>query len=246
MRRIRFSCWLTLWVVAACSPGPSEPPVAVFAAASTSAPFHDLALRFEMDGRGRLQLYTDGTARLVLQVLQGAPVDVLATADEESMRRALAGDCATGAARVFAHNGLAIVTAPGNPLGIAGLEDLAREELTVLLCGPEVPAGRYAREALARAGVEVRSASDEPSVRAVLRKVELGEADAGVVYATDAEGSARRVDSLPLPAEHDVLATYAVAVFGCGQNRQGGQAFVDFLFSAEGQGVLREHGFAAP
>ena len=218
----------------------------VFAAASLTEPFGELARRFGALHPGReVELHFAGTPRLVVQVLEGAPADVFASADQPSMQRVLDAP-ARGGARVFATNRLAIVTPRGNPKGIEGLADLARTDVTLLLCGPEVPAGRYARHSLSLAGVSARSASDEPSVRSVLTKVRLGEADAGIVYATDARTAGGEVGVIEIPREHNVRGAYPIAVLPSGNGQATGRAFVDFVLSPEGQGVLRSFGFGAP
>jgi molybdate transport system substrate-binding protein len=177
--------------VAACLAGCAERPppgrtLMVFAAASLAVPFGSLAEAFgALHPDTDVELHCAGTPRLVVQIREGAPVDVFASADEPNMQAVADAGLVLGAPRVFARNRLAIVVPRGNPRGIRALADLARPAVTVLLCGPQVPAGRYARQALARASVEVHPASDEPSVQGVLTKVRLGEADAGIVYVTD-------------------------------------------------------------
>ncbi|MEZ5987686.1 MAG: molybdate ABC transporter substrate-binding protein [Planctomycetota bacterium] len=220
--------------------------VVVFAAASLAPAFGELATAYERRHAGtRVELHCAGTPRLVLQLREGAPADVLASADEPNMARVVDRHLVVGAPVVFARNRLAIVTAAGNPRGITGLADLARADLRVVLCGPDVPAGRYARQALAGARVAVSSVSDEPSVQAVVAKVRLGEVDAGIVYRTDV-AAREGVDMVPLPVEHDVVATYPIAVLASGGDREGGAAFVAFVTSADGQAVLRRFGFEVP
>jgi molybdate transport system substrate-binding protein len=219
----------------------------VFAAASLTAAFEALAKEFEARHAGaELDLHFAGTPQLVLQVREGASADVFASADEPNMRKVVEAGKAAAAPRAFARNRLTIVTQRGNPKGIRALADLARADLKVLLCGPEVPAGRYARAALARAGAAVRSVSDEPSVKGVVSKVHLGEADAGIVYVTDVASARDAVDAVPIPDEHNVVATYPIAVLGAGRSRTTGEAFVAFVLSPEGQGILRAFGFTSP
>jgi molybdate transport system substrate-binding protein len=245
-RLVALLCGLVL--TGSCSEAASGRSATVFAAASLTASFEALAQEFERRHPGsRLELHFAGTPQLVLQAREGAPVDVFASADEASMQRIVDLGLAVAPPAVFARNRLAIVTAPGNPHGIAGLADLGRSDLRVLLCGPEVPAGRYAREALARASVALRSLSDEPSVKAVVSKVRLGEVDAGIVYATDVPAGAEAgVDAVPIPDAQNVVATYPIAVLGAGSERATGDAFVAFVLSPEGRAMLRSFGFASP
>ena len=182
----------------------------------------------------------------MLQLREGAAADVFASADWSNMQRVVDQGAASAPARVFAHNRLAVAVAEGNPKGVAELADLAREDLTVALCAPAVPAGRYAREALRAAGVHVRSVSDEPSVRAVVAKIELGEIDAGIVYATDVEGARGTVAHARISESIDLVAEYPIAVLDRGRNRAAGAAFVSFVLSKEGTEILRSFGFATP
>ena len=224
-----------------------ESTATVFAAASLTAPFQAVAQAFEARHPGaRIELHFAGSAQLVVQIREGARADVFASADEPSMQRVVEAGHTAAAPRVFARYELCIVTPRGNPKGVEGLADLARDDVTVLLCGPGVPAGRYARQMLARASLVVRPASDEPSVKAVVSKVGLGEADAGVVYVTDAASARERVDAVHVPAEENVTATYPIAVLDSGDGGSTGAAFVAFVLSPDGRAVLESFGFAAP
>lgn len=225
--------------------------VRVFAAASLTQSFEEIATAFEaMHSDVKVELHCAGTPRLVLQLLQGAPADVFASADAKQMQRAFDGELARGAVKPFASNRLAIITEPDNPHGIQSLADLQRESVRVLLCGPKVPAGRYAREALAKAGVQIESRSDEPSVRAVVSKVQLGLVDAGIVYATDAVQSVAKSSESPhsvsIPALHNIVARYPIASLLAGSQPQLGEAFVAFVLGESGQRILASHGFGAP
>jgi molybdate transport system substrate-binding protein len=225
----------------------ASPRTMVFAAASLTEPFQELAHEFERGHPGiGVDLHFAGSPQLVVQIREGAPADVFAAADEANMQRVVAAGKTVGAPIVFARNRLTIVTGKDNPHGIASLADLARDDLRVVLCGPEVPAGRYAREALAKAGVQVRSRSDEPSVKAVVSKVRLGEVDAGIVYVTDAISAGDRVAAVAIPDEHNVVGSYPIALLGTGGQRDAGEAFVVFVASATGQSILARFGFAAP
>lgn len=235
-------------VAAACSESSAATRrLTVFAAASLEPAFDALATEFEERHPAvEVALHCAGTPRLVLQLREGAAADVFASADEVSMQRIEELGLLGSTAQVFARNHLTIVTRPGNPKGIRELADLARDDLRVLLCGPEVPAGRYARSALTGAGVNTRSVSDEPNVNAVLGKLRLGEVDAGIVYATDAVHAAPDIDAVAIAPAHDVSCTYPIAVLRAGGSSEFGEAFVAFIGSADGQAILRDFGFAAP
>lgn len=209
--------------------------VTVLAAAS-------LTEAFEVLGRDSdVRFSFAGSQQLAAQVEAGAPVDVVATADADVMahlgRAGLVDPPVT-----FARNRLAIAVAPGNPLRIQGVADLARRELKVVLADPSVPAGRYAAQALDRVGAHVKPVSLELDVKAVARKVAAGDADAGIVYATDVAPGAR----VDLPEADNVVATYPVAVVTATKNRRGAEAFVARLLGPPGRDALTARGFLLP
>ncbi len=235
---------LALSVLCACDAGASRRPLRVFAAASLAAPFTALEQAFEASHPGLdVQCNFAGSPQLVLQIEQGAAADVFAAADVVNMAKVQASGNAVGEPRRFARNRLAIVVAAGNPRAIQGLGDLARDGCKVALCGPEVPAGRYARQALAKAKVAVRSLSDEPNVHALVTKVRLGELDAGIVFQTDC--TATGIAAVAIAAEHQVVADYPITTLTAAAAVEAA-AFVDFVLSPSGQQVLAAHGFQAP
>lgn len=232
---------------AGCAPsaGTGGGPITVLAAASLSDPFSEIARRFEAAHRGnRVTLSFDASSALVRQVAAGAPADVVATADEAALAEVV-GARLVGAPVVFARNRLAIVVAGGNPHGVRAVADLARPEVVVVLCAPEVPCGRFAAQVLDRAEARVRPRSYEPNVKAVVTKVALGEADAGVVYRTDVGGhnALGNIESVAIPPEHNVVASYAIATVSSSKRRGPASAFVDYVRSAEAQAVLAQRGF---
>lgn len=245
------SCQLafaTFVAFAACSDGGAgtTPKAAmVFAAASLTAPFEVLTTEFESRNPGTdITLNLAGSPHLVMQIREGAPADVFASADEANMAKVTDAGLAAGTPVAFAKNRLSIVVRTGNPLRIAALADLARTDLRVALCGPEVPVGRYARQALAKAAVTVKSSSDEPNVKALVGKVALGEIDAAIAYTTDARIPG--VEAVAVTPEHDVVATYPIVVLTGGGARALAEAFVQFVLSERGRQVLADHGFLVP
>ncbi len=246
----RFVAVVFALVVAACgrpAAAPAAKPARVFAAASLTAAFTALAAAFEKESPGaRIELHFAGTPNLVMQVQQGERPAVFASADEANMQKLVDANVLVGAPRVFATNGLAVVVRAGNPSGIRQLADLAKPGTKVALCGPEVPAGRYARQALTRAGVHVQSVSDEPNVRSLVTKVQLGELDAAVAYRTDGHGLEGKVTIVDVAPEHDVVVKYPIALVRGAEVGDVGAEFVEFVLSPPGQQVLQSHGFRAP
>jgi molybdate transport system substrate-binding protein len=219
--------------------------VTVLAAASLTDAFEELAIAFEAEHPSAdVALTFDGSSALATQILEGVPADVFASADEVSLAKVVEGGAAAGGVVSFATSSLQIVVPLGNPLGIEGLADLGAD-LRLSLCAPEVPCGRYAAEAFARAGLEVPPASAEENVRGVLTKVALGEADAGIVYVTDVQANAD-VEGVDLPAAHRVSAVYPATVLAEAPNPDAAAAFVDLLISPRGQRILASHGFGSP
>jgi molybdate transport system substrate-binding protein len=221
--------------------------VSVFAAASLTEAFTKLGTDFHGRHQGAtVQFNFAGSPTLVAQLTQGAQADVFASADEPNMAKVSAAGLTAGPARIFASNRLEIVVEAGNPKHITGLADLAQPGLLVVLAAPAVPAGRYAGQALQAAGVKVTPVSQEVDVKAVVSKVALGEADAGIVYLTDVRAGGAKVAGVPIPDADNVVARYPVALLKGAANSPAGQAFVDYLLGAEGQKTLAGFGFTGP
>lgn len=218
----------------------------IFAAASLAAAFDELAEAFEaqhpaVDVR---PITYDGSSTLATQIEQGAPADVFASADEATMQRVVeAGLAAEPTA--FATNTLVLVVPAGNPGGVGGLEDLADRDLTVVLCAPEVPCGAASQTLLSNAGIEASVDSAEQNVTAVLTKVAAGEADAGLVYVTDA-ATTDDVEAIEPAGADDVVNTYPIVALDAAVDAEVAAAFVAFVGSDEGQAVLAGLGFGAP
>lgn len=238
---------LALVLAASAAAPAAAATVTVFAAASLTGVFTAAAKAFEAAHPGtNVQLSFAGSSTLVQQVLEGARADVLATADESTMAKVVAAGATAAPPQIFARNRLAILVAKGNPKKIQGLADLGRSGLVLSLAAPTVPAGKYAAEAFAKAGVAVPKASQEVDVKGVVTRVSLGEADAGVVYTTDVRAAGDRVEGVTIPDAHNVDARYPIAALKGGENAAGGAAFVAFVLSPAGQRLLADAGFAAP
>ena len=243
---------LSLLLVTSCggSTAPAAPTagstakqtLTVFAAASLKEVFTNLGAAFQQSHPGTAVTFSfAGSQTLTAQIQQGAPADLLATADAASARSVAAELVTTPT--ILARNRLAILVAPGNPLHLSGLADLARPSLKVVLAGPTVPAGKAARSALKAAGVAVKQVSDEPDVKAVVAKVRLGEADAGIAYATDARAAKGAVVGLDLPGVSNV---YPAAVLKRATHATLAAEFLAYLVSVEGQTVFQSYGFLPP
>jgi molybdate transport system substrate-binding protein len=221
--------------------------VVVFAAASLTEAFTEIGEAFEAAHPDvSITFNFAASSELVAQIVEGAPADAYASADLSNMAKLTDAGANAGEPVVFAGNRSEIVVAPGNPLGIDGVADLADPDLVVVTCAPEVPCGSYASQIFDLAGVEVTPDSYEENVKAVVTKVRLGEADAGIAYATDVAAAGGDADGVPIPTDVNVVAEYPIAVTTEATNPDGGQAFVDFVLSDTGRQILTGFGFSSP
>jgi molybdate transport system substrate-binding protein len=221
--------------------------VLVSAAASLTDAFVAIEEAFERaNPEIEVVLNFGGSASLREQILAGAPADVFASANLANMDVIVQAGLTVADAQVFATNSLAVAVPPGNPGAVAGLADFARPELLLGVCADGVPCGVFAREALARTGVEPSFDTNEPDVRSLLTKVEAGELDAGIVYVTDIAAGEGRVEGLAIPPPINVVASYPIAVLSDGEGRAAGGAFVEYVLSADGRAILDQYGFGAP
>jgi molybdate transport system substrate-binding protein len=252
----------------AASPEPQEAvafpdeggSLTVFAAASLTDAFDELKSDLEEQNPGLTITYNfAGSQALVTQLSEGAEADVVALASTGQMTNAVEAGVIDGSASIFARNILTVVVPADNPAGISTPADLGKEDIKLVLAAPEVPAGQYARESFCLMGQNVATygegfvdkvadnvVSEEENVRAVLTKVQIGEADAGVVYVTDVTADvASDVTPIAIPDEVNVVASYPVAAVQGGQSELA-QAFISYLLGPEGQAVLQSYGFLPP
>jgi molybdate transport system substrate-binding protein len=224
--------------------------ITVFAAASLREVFDDLAKTFEDKSHVKVRVNLAGSHELRTQIENGARADVFASADQKHMA-ALVKARLVSAPRVFARNTPVVVVPRGNPAKVGSFEDLPRARKLVIGV-PEVPIGTYTLEILDKVGGEFKQkvlanvASRELNVRQVLAKVSLGEADAGIVYRTDAMAAKDRVEIIEIPAKVNVIAEYPVAVLTKAPQAATARAFVDLLLSGDAQKRLAAAGFVAP
>jgi molybdate transport system substrate-binding protein len=231
----------------------------VFAAASLTESFNRIKTDLEAANPGLTITYNfAGSQALVTQLTQGARADVFASANVAQMQAAQNGGVVEGEPTTFVRNQLAIIVPKGNPAGIAGPADLAKNGVKLVIGNPDVPVGKYFLQVLDNVandptlGADVRDktlanvVSQESDVKQVVSKVQLGEADAGVVYVTDVtEDVAQDVTTIVIPDPLNVVAEYPIAVV-TGGNPDLGQFFIDYLLSPAGQRVLSDAGFAPP
>ena len=240
--------------LAACGAGDGdgedgdERTLTVFAAASLQQPFEAIAERFEEDNPGvDVVLSFDGSQSLVDQLGAGAPADVLATADARTMARAEDA----GTVRVpqeFATNTLTLIVPAGNPAGVTGL-DSSLDGAKLVVCAPEVPCGAATEQLEANAGVELTPVSEESKVSDVRGKVESGQADAGIVYRTDAAAAGDRVEAIDIAGADEVVNAYPIAVTADagadGQRFADAETWIRAVTSDWGRKILADAGFGA-
>ena len=228
----------------------AEPELAgeltVYAAASLKAAFDELAGPFEAQHPSvHVQPITyDGSSTLATQIIEGAPVDVFASADEKNMQK-VADEGLASDPQLFATNTLVLVVPAGNPGGVETLDDLADPDLTVVLCAAEVPCGAASVTLLSNAGVEASVDSYEQNVTAVLTKVAADEADAGLVYVTDA-ATTGDVETVEVDGTEGVVNRYPIAALADASDPGLADAFIAFVLGDTGQEVLAALGFGAP
>ncbi|MEV0371329.1 molybdate ABC transporter substrate-binding protein [Streptomyces sp. NPDC050636] len=216
----------------------------VLAASSLTDVFAKAGAAYEKEHPGtKVKFSFAGSQELAAQVKAGVPADALVTADTKTMD-GLTADA--GTPTVIAKNRLVIATGEGNPKKIHSLKDLADSKLKVVLAAPEVPVGRYSKQVLDVQDLDVKPVSQEPNVRAVLSKVELGEADAGLVYKTDAATAPDKADAVDIPDAQNAVASYPAATLKTSKNAEAAAAFVKWLSTPEAQQILRKAGFQRP
>ena len=224
-----------------------EGTITVFAAASLTATFTELAAQFEAANPGTtVELNFAGSSDLVTQIAEGAPADVFASADTKNMTKITDAALNTGDPVDFATNVLEIATPPGNPGGVTDFASLADPDLKVVVCAPEVPCGAATVAVETATGVELAPVSEESSVTDVLGKVTSGEADAGLVYVTDVAAAGDTVTGIEFAEASEAVNTYPIVALTGSQAPDVAAAFAAFVTGADGQAVLAAAGFGTP
>lgn len=229
----------------------------VFAAASLTESFNEIKGIFERANPGvKVEYNYAGSPALVTQLTQGAKADVFAAADQPNMDNATKGGVIAGTPRTFAKNKLVIIVPKENRAGVTTPKDLAKPGIKFDTAQSSVPIAAYTQTVLDnfaklpeygadfKAAVNKNTVSQEDNVKAIVQKVQLGEADAGIVYATDAQAAADKLTLIPIPDAQNVIATYPIALVKDSKQAATGQAFLDYLTSTDGQAVLKKYGFA--
>ncbi len=219
----------------------------VFAAASLTAAFDEIGAAFMTENpEVKVTFNYAGSSDLVTQINEGAPVDVFASADKANMTKLTDAGNNSGTPEVFVKNTPQIIVGKGNPKAIATVADLAKPDTIVVLCAPEVPCGKYAATILTNAKVTVTPKSQEQNVKAVVTKVTAGEADAGIVYATDVLAAGDKAEGVDIPADINVIAEYPIVATKASANPEAAAAFIEFVASEQGQKILDSYGFLKP
>lgn len=226
---------------------PAGGSLTVYAAASLKKTFTEIGDQFKAAHPGWSVDFTfAGSSDLVTQLTQGATADVFASADTKNMDKVATAGLLAGEPVNFASNTLVIVTAPGNPKKVASFADLAKPDLSVVVCAPQVPCGSATKKVEDTSKVALNPVSEESSVTDVLTKVTSGQADAGVVYLTDALGVGDEVARVDFAESSAAVNVYPIAVLKSAADAAAAKQFVDLVTSEAGQKVLSQAGFAKP
>lgn len=231
----------------------------VFAAASLTESFKEMATNYQIaHANVKLVFNFAGSQALVQQMTNGAPADVFASADQTNMKKASDAGLVTSA-QVFARNRLVVIIPSSNPGKINTLKDLANKGIKIDIEASSVPAGKYSLQVLDNMAkstaygiayenaVKANFVSQEDNVKAVVQKVQLGEADAGFVYKTDVTAAvASKLQVIDIPDNFNVIAEYPIAVTKNSAHQSDAQAFVQYVLSSDGQAVLNKYKFLAP
>ena len=266
--KIRFSLLFSFLIVfslaiSACAPAatatsaPEPRTLSVFAAASLTDAFTEIGKNFEVSNPDVSVTFNfAGSQALRTQIEEGAPADVFASASSKEMDALVTGAyVAEGTPQVFLNNKLVVILPAENPAALEKLEDLANSGVKIVLAAEEVPVGNYARQSLdlmnGSFGIDFKDnvlanvVSNEDNVKQVVAKVRLGEADAGIVYTSDAV-AAPDLQTIEIPTEFNVIAEYPIASLTQSENPELANAFIEFVLSDEGQAILQKWGFASP
>jgi molybdate transport system substrate-binding protein len=232
---------------AAPSAAPQARTLTVLAAASLTESFNSLEKTFEQQNPGvDVKLSYGGSSDLAQQIVNGAPVDVFAAASDATMKTVTDAGATASPPSIFATNVLQIATAPGNPKGIASFADLAKPELKVVVCAPQVPCGAAEVKIEQTSKIDIKPVSEETDVKSVLSKVSTGNADAGLVYVTDVNAAKGTVQGVNFPEASQARTNYPIAVVKNAPQADLAQKWIDLVKGDTGTQVLSAQGFGKP
>ncbi|MGH2506836.1 MAG: molybdate ABC transporter substrate-binding protein [Ktedonobacteraceae bacterium] len=228
----------------------------VFAASSLTDSFNTIAMKYQqLHPNVTIKPVYNGSPTLEQQIANGAPADIFASADTINMQKASQAGL-VGLSQIFVRNRLVVILPTSNPAHIATLKDLARSGVKIDLAAPVVPVGNYARQVIAKmaassdygptyqSAVLTNIVSQEENVKAVVQKVELGEADAGIVYVTDVTpADSSQVTEITIPDQFNIIAEYPIAVVKTSPHQSEAQSFLQYVLSTAGQAILKQDHF---
>ncbi len=217
----------------------------IYAAASLKGAFDDMIATFANDNP-ELEILPpvyDGSSTLATQIIEGAPADVFASADEANMEKITAEKLENSAPTIFATNDITVAVESGNPKNIGSLKDLEDPSVSVITCAPEVPCGAATQRLFDAEDITVSPVSEEQNVTAVATKIAAGEADAGLIYLTDVKASDGALEAIDTPVDSEITNYYPISALKASSNQAAADAFVTFVLSDKGQEILKEYGF---
>ena len=221
--------------------------ITVFAAASLTAAFTDIGKAFHAaNPSADVRFNFAASSTLVTQINQGAPADVFASADDANMKKLTDAGNNLGNPIEFATNKLQVIVPKSNPRNVTSVTDLAKSNVVTVTCDPSVPIGAYTQQVFQKANITVKPKSLEPDVKGIVSKVLAGEADAGVVYATDVLAAGSGAQGVVIPDEWNVIANYPISVVRETHDAYSAQVFMNYVLSSDGQSILAKYGFTAP
>jgi molybdate transport system substrate-binding protein len=236
---------LSLLPLTACGGGDDDTTITVLAASSLTGTFTELGKKFEQEHSGvTVKFAFDSSATLAQQATDGAPADVLATADQTTMDSANAAQASHP--QTFATNVMVLATPGDNPGNVQQFSDLDKSSVKFVMCVPTAPCGKIGQALLDQDHVTGKPVSQEVDVKSVLAKLTEGEADAGLVYKTDVVAAGDQVHGVPIPGSAQQITTYPIVTLDQSKNADLAQAFVDLVTGTTGQQVLQQAGFGAP
>lgn len=235
------------------TPTPKQNPdtltgtINVFAAASLTETFPAIAIAFNAEHPNVTVTFNfGGSSGLATQISQGAPADVFAAASATTMKTVTDASLADGDPTTFVTNTLEIAVPSTNPGKVTGLADFANPDLVIVLCAVEVPCGTAAKTVLGKAGIVASVDSFEQDVKSVLTKIEIDEADAGLVYKTDVRSAGNKVKGIDFPEASAAVGKYPIALLSASTNKAAARAFIDFVLSPAGIKIMTDAGFGTP